>query len=131
MKGKYRVGVGLQQRVCFQKTFILNLKYTAFPRKVVGKSARDNCERYCGGIGVHCCSKKFERMAREAMGICLLVLKESNKSRFDSYSVRNSILIISHVTFQDCRVHIISDNVSRNSCKPKLKFLKGWGGQVR
>ena len=65
------------------------------------------------------------------MGICLRVLKESNKSRFDSYSVRNSILIISHVTFQDCRVHIISDNVSRNSCKPKLKFLKGWGGQVQ
>ena len=30
--------------------------------------------------------------------------KESNKSRFDSYSVRNSVLIISHITFRDCRV---------------------------
>ena len=50
--------------------------------------------------------KKFERMAREAMDICLWVLKESNKSRFDSYSVRNSVLIISHITFRDCRVHI-------------------------
>ena len=30
-------------------------------------------------------------------------VKESNKSRFDSYSVRNSI---SHVTFWDSRVHI-------------------------
>ena len=30
--------------------------------------------------------------------------KESNKSRFHSYSVRNSVLIISHITFQDCRV---------------------------
>ena len=29
---------------------------------------------------------KFERMAQEAMDICLRVLKESNKSRFDSYS---------------------------------------------
>ena len=29
------------------------------------------------------------------MDICLRVLKESNKSRFDSYSVRNSVLIIS------------------------------------
>ena len=45
--------------------------------------------------------------------------KESNKSRFDSYSVRNSdcVLIISHITFWDFRVHIFSDNLSRNSCK--------------
>ena len=48
---------------------------------------------------------KFERMARESMDICLRVLKESNKSRFDSYSVRNSVLIKSHITFRDCRVH--------------------------
>ena len=49
------------------------------------------------------------------MDVCLRVLKESNKSRFDSYSVRNSVLIISHITFRDCRVHIFSDNLSRNS----------------
>jgi len=42
------------------------------------------------------------------MDICLRMLKESNKSRFDSYSVRNSVLIISHITFQDCRVHIFT-----------------------
>ena len=35
---------------------------TALSRKVVGKSARENAERYCG-----CSSKKFERMEREAM----------------------------------------------------------------
>ena len=40
------------------------------------------------------------------MDLCLKVLKESNKTKFDSYSVRNSVLIISHVTFRDCRVHI-------------------------
>ena len=45
-------------------------------------------------------------MTREAMDLCLRLLKESNKSRFDSYSVRNSVLIISHITFRDCRVHI-------------------------
>ena len=55
-------------------------------------------------------------MARKAMGVCLRVLKESNKSRFDSYSVRKSVLIISHITFRDCRVHSFSDNLSRNSC---------------
>ena len=31
-------------------------------------------------------SKKFERMVREATDICLRVLKESNKSRFDSFN---------------------------------------------
>ena len=45
-------------------------------------------------------------MARKAMDICLRVLKESNKSRFDSCSVRNSLLIISHITFRDCHLHI-------------------------
>ena len=35
-------------------------------------------------------------MASEAMDVWLLVLKESRKSRFDSYSV----LIISHITFR-------------------------------
>ena len=62
-------------------------------------------------------------MAREAMDICLRVLKESNKSRFDSYSVRNSVLIISHITFRDCRVHIFSDNLPRNTVyKIDIKF---------
>ena len=58
----------------------------------------------------------FEFTARVAMDVCLQVLKESNKSRFDSYSVRNSVLIIYHITFRDCRVHIFSDNLYRNSC---------------
>ena len=82
------------------------LLYTANSRKVVGKSARDNPERYCGWFRVYCSSKKFERMVQEAMDICLRVLKESNKSRFDSYSVRNSVLLISHIAFRDCRLHI-------------------------
>ena len=50
------------------------------------------------------------------MDICLPVLKESNKSRFDSNSVKNSVLNISHITFRDSRVHNFSDNLSRNSC---------------
>ena len=44
-----------------------------------------------------------ERPSAEAADICLRVLKESNKSRFDSYSVRNSVLSISDITFLDCR----------------------------
>ena len=73
--------------------------YTAISRKVVGKSARDNPERYCGWPFEF----TVERMAQEAMDARLRVLKESNKIRFDGSCVRNSILIISHVTFRDCR----------------------------
>ena len=83
------------------------------------KSCRKKCtqqSRYCGWFWIHCCPKKFKKRIREATDVCLRELKESNKSRFDSYSVRNSVLIISHITFRDCRVHIFPDNLSRNSC---------------
>ena len=80
--------------------------HATIPKGVVG-----------GWFWVHCSSKKFKRLAIEAMDLCLRGLKESNKSRFDSYSVRNSVLIISHITFRDCRAHIFSDNLSRNKRK--------------
>ena len=57
---------------------------------------------------MHSSSAKFERMGREVMDVFLRVLKESNKSRFDSCSVSNSALIISHITFRDYRMHIFA-----------------------
>ena len=61
------------------------------------------------------------------MEMCFRVLKESNKSRFDSYSRQeqfNSVLIISNITFRDCRVHIFSDNLSRNRLYTALVLCK-------
>ena len=72
-------------------------KYVFF-EKGCRKSALDNPERYCGWFGIHCSSKKFERMAREVMEICLRVLKKSNKSRFDSYS-RHQEQCIDHIPY--------------------------------
>ena len=63
-----------------------------------------------GDFEVTVLQESQDRMAREAMDVCLRVLKKRNKRRFDSYSVRNSVLIISHITFRDCRVNIFSDN---------------------
>ena len=40
-------------------------------------------------------------MARGTMDLRFRLLKESNRSKFDSYSVRNGVLIISHITFRD------------------------------
>jgi len=50
------------------------------------------------------------------MDVCLRVLKKSNKSRFDSYSVRNSVLIISHITISGLSLAHFFHNLSRNSC---------------
>ena len=90
--------------------------YTAVSRKVVGKSARDNPERYCGWFCLPCSPKKFERIAREATDICSRVLMESNKSRFDSYSRwEQCIDHIPHYLSGLSRAHF-SDNLFRNSC---------------
>ena len=68
-------------------------------------------------------------MAQQAVDVCLRVLEESNKRRFDNYTVRNSVLIISHITSRDCRVHIFADNLSRNSgiLNSVIHLLNNWG----
>ena len=50
------------------------------------------------------------------MDIRLLVLKKATKVGSTATVVRNSVLIISHIAIRDCRVHIFSDNFSRNGC---------------
>ena len=62
---------------------IVAMTYTAISRKVVGKSVRDNPESYCEFSVLQ---RNFEELARKAMKMCLRVLTEKNKSRFDSYS---------------------------------------------
>ena len=65
---------------------------------------------------VHCPSKKFERLSREVMDICLGVLKESDKSRFDSHNRVKNVLIIFHIThntFRDCRVQFFPQPFSK------------------
>ena len=51
-------------------------------------------------------------MARETINLRLRLLKKISKSNFGSYSVRNSVLVISYFTFRDCRMHIFSDKSS-------------------
>lgn len=61
------------------------------------------------------------------MNVCLLVLKESNKSQnFDNYSVRDRAFITSHITFRDCRVHGFSDNLSRNNYMDATPLVVRW-----
>ena len=60
--------------------------------------------------------KEIWRNGTRGKDVCFQMRKESNKRRFDSYFVSNSVLIISHITFRDCRVHIFFRNFTRNSC---------------
>ena len=58
---------------------LLTGPYTDISRKIVGKSALDNPERYRGWFWMHSHSKRFERMTREATNVCLWVLKKGTK----------------------------------------------------
>ena len=49
------------------------------------------------------------------MEVCLQVLKESNKNRFDSFSVRNSVFIILIFSVGVIPCTFFSDNLSRKA----------------
>ena len=57
------------------------------------------------------------------MDVCLLLLKENNKSRFDSFSVRNSVFIIPILPFGIVACTFFSDNLSQNSCMVSASWL--------
>ena len=46
----------------------------------------------------------WKNVTRSYRGLMFASAKGNNKSRFDSYSVRNSVLIICHITCRECQV---------------------------
>ena len=79
---------------------------------------------------MHCTSKKFERMARQATDICFRVLKENNKSIGSIGTVvKNSAWIISHINVRDFCVHIFPTTfleiaVCSNSSMRSVVFVR-------
>ena len=55
-----------------------------------------------GGFELTIFQKNLKEWHERPWTVCFRVLKESNKSRFDSYSVRNSVMITSHISLRDC-----------------------------
>ena len=47
------------------------------------------------------------------MDVSLRVLNKGNKSRFHNYSVRNSVLIMSEISFWDCPVRFFRQHFSK------------------
>ena len=83
------------------------------------------------------CRKKFTRQSRKALWVVLSSLffreiwknwherpwkcvcecyRKAKKVGSTATVARNSVSIISHITFLDCCVHIFSNNLSQNSC---------------
>ena len=73
------------------------MAYIAILRGVVEKVLSTIPKGIVGGFEFTVLQRNLKKMAREAMDLRLRLLKERNKSRFDSYSVRNSVLIIAHI----------------------------------
>ena len=76
--------------------------------------------------------RNFERMAREAMD-CVSdgVLRRSSKSRLDSYNVRNSVWVISHITFLEYCVYFFPTTFleiavyRKGKCAQELMYFIG------
>ena len=100
---------------------VLNQNVNATKRKrfvTFATSIVDNLCLLYKAISRKAVGKRRMQQSRKAMDVCLQMLKKRNKrdkSRFDSYSARNSVFSISHTTFRDCQVHIFSNNLSRTA----------------
>ena len=96
-----------------QQTLLIKLKLTDKLYSLYGyfeKGCQKKCTRQSRKVlWVVLSSLFFKEIWRNdtwAIDVCLQMLKESNNRRFDSYFVSNSVLIISYITFWDCRVYI-------------------------
>ena len=97
-------------------------------RERLSEKCMRHSQKVLGWFWVHCSLRKFERMSREAMDVCLQVLKESNKSRFDSYNVRNSVLNISHITLMGLSDAYFSNNLSQKYSCIQCSWTSGNSG---
>ena len=95
--------------------FIPQFKYMKFIHSYFEKGCRKKCTRQSRKVlwvvlssPLITAQKNLKEWHERPRTVCLQVLKKSNKSRFDSYSVRNSVMITSHISLRDCRVHIFS-----------------------
>ena len=68
-----------------------------FPERLSGKVYATILKGIVGGFEFSFFQRNLKELARKAMEMCLRVLKESNKSRFDSYSRQEQC--IDHITY--------------------------------
>ena len=105
-------------RICVILHIIWSLIHIQLFRERLAKKVHATIPKgIVGGFKFTVLQRNLKELARKTMQMCLRVLKESNKSRFDSYS-RQEQCIIDHIPYYLSglsRVHF-SDNLFRNSC---------------
>ena len=114
--------VGIVNKVYSLSALPKRKMYTAISRKAVGISARDNLERHCGWFWVLCFSKKFKRIGTKGHGNVFASPKGEQQKKVRQLQSSGTVYWLYPILpFRDCRLHIFSDNLSRNSCKPILE----------
>ena len=88
------------------------LRIQLFRERLSGKVHATILKGIVGGFDFSFFQRNLKELLRKAMEMCLRVAKVGSTATV----VRNSVLTIFHITFRDCRVHIFSHNLSRNSC---------------
>ena len=73
-----------------------------------------------GGFEFTVLQRNLKDVTRSHRGLMFASAKGNNKSRFDSYSVRNSVLIICHITCRECQVQFFFPTI-QNSCITKTE----------
>ena len=91
---------------------IAGFKYTAISIKVVGKSARDNPKKV---LWVALRALSFKEIWKNGTGghrhnYVYEYSRKATKVGLTASVLSNSVLIISHISFQDCRMHISCAN---------------------
>ena len=76
----------------FLKSLSSSLHIQLFRERLSGKVHATILKGIVGGFEFSFFQRNLKELARKAMEMCLRVLKESNKSRFDSYSRREQCI---------------------------------------
>ena len=113
--------------VCYG-IFLSGPLFTVISRNVVGKKVHVTIPKgIVGGFEFTVFQRNLkEWQERPWIHVCECYRK-ATKLGSTGTVVRNNVLTISHITFQDCRVHIFSDNLSRNSC---IYFKRKYQGHL-
>ena len=113
--------------VCYG-IFLSGQLFTAISRNIVGKNVHATIPKgIVGGFEFTVFQRNLkEWQERPWIHVCECYRK-ATKLGSTGTVVRNNVLTISYITFQDCRVHIFSDNLSRNSC---IYFKRKYQGHL-
>ena len=91
--------------------------YTAISRKVVAKVNATIPKSIVSGFEFTLLQRNLKEWHERPWTYVSECKRKATKVGLKATVSGNSVLIISHSTFRDCRVHIFSDNLSRDSCK--------------